>query len=52
MKKNISPTKVMKPRISVEGNATQPPAVEDGAASVTPRYQAVVGLDVGDRRSH
>lgn len=53
MKKNISGT-VTRTATSV-GVATaqqQPPPADDGAASVTPRYQAVVGLDVGDRQSH
>src|SRR6266542_3131965 len=50
MKKNISTTTVMKPAISVDVTAAQP--AEDGAASVPPRYHAVVGLDVGDRQSH
>jgi hypothetical protein len=52
MKKNISTTTVMKPTISVDVTAAQPEPTEDGAASVAPPYQAVVGLDVGDRQSH
>src|SRR5271154_1024105 len=52
MKKNISTTTVMKPTIAVDVTAAQLEPTEDSAASVTPRYQAVVGLDVGDRQSH
>jgi hypothetical protein len=52
MKKNISTTTGMKPMISVDVTAARPQPAEDGAASVTPRYHAVVGLDVGDRQSH
>lgn len=52
MPKNISTTKVMKPTMSCDVNAARPQPVDDGVASVTPRYHAVVGLDVGDRRSH
>ena len=44
MKKNISTT-VMNTANSVDGTAVQ-------LQSATPRYQAVVGLDVGDRQSH
>src|SRR3954454_15845117 len=32
--------------------AAQPQPDNDGAASVTPPYRAVVGPDVGDRQSH
>ena len=50
MKKNSSTT-VMNTATSVVTAAQLQPA-EDGTASVTPRYHAVVGLDVGDRQSH
>ena len=52
MKKNISTTRVMKATIAVDVTAAQPAATEDPAAAVAPRYQVVVGLDVGDRQSH
>jgi transposase len=52
VKKNISTKTVMKPTISVDVTAAQPQLAEDTTASVMPRYQAVVGLDVGDRQSH
>jgi len=52
MKKNISTTKVMKPTVAVDVNATQLRAAEVDPALVTLRYEAVVGLDVGDRQSH
>ena len=51
MKKNIKTT-VMNTASAVDVAAAQPQAAVDGAASVTPAYQAVVGLDVGDRQSH
>jgi transposase len=51
MKKNTSPT-LTKTATPVEVRAAQPPPAEGGAASVPPRYHAVVGLDVGDRKSH
>src|SRR3990170_4423137 len=52
MKKNISTTTVMKPTSFVDVTAARPEPTEGGAASVMARSQAVVGLDVGDRRSH
>jgi transposase len=52
MKKNISATTVMKPTISADVIAAQPRRAGDSAASIVPRYHAVVGLDVGDRQSH
>ena len=47
MKKTISTT--MK-GTAISAAPLEP--AEDGVASVTPRYHAVVGLDVGDRQSH
>jgi transposase len=54
MKKRISTTTVMNTAaVSVDVNGAPPQPVTDGAsASATPRYHAVVGLDVGDRQSH
>lgn len=49
MKKTISTT-VMNTATSVDVTAAQP--AENGAAPVTTRYHAVVGVDVGDRQSH
>ena len=51
MKKNIK-TRVMNTASVVDVAATPPQPAVDGAASVIPPYQAVVGLDVGDRQSH
>jgi transposase len=47
MKKTISTT-----MRNTATSAAQPQPAEDGVTSVTPRYHAVVGLDVGDRQSH
>jgi transposase len=49
MKKKISTT-VMK--TAHDSAAAPPQSTADGGASVTARYVAVVGLDVGDRQSH
>jgi len=51
MKKNISTT-VRMTATSVNVTTEKPQPTEDGAASVTQRYHAIVGLDVGDRQSH
>ena len=50
MKKN-SKTSVMNTACAVDVAAAPPRLAVDGAASVK-QYQAVVGLDVGDRQSH
>jgi transposase len=50
MPKNISSTTTRTATVRV--TRVQPEPTDDGAASVTSRYQAVVGLDVGDRQSH
>ena len=50
MKKTIK-TSVMNTASAVDVAAAQRHAV-DGAVSVMPQYQAVVGLDLGDRQSH
>ncbi len=51
MKKSISTT-VTKIAITADISAAQAQPVEGVAAVDTPRYHAVVGLDVGDRQSH
>jgi transposase len=50
MKKNISMTVMT--ASAVDATETQAPHAAADAASGAPRYQAVVGLDVGDRQSH
>src|SRR4051812_27793050 len=52
MKKNISTTTVRKPTIAADLDAARAQPAKDGGTSVPPRYHAVVGLDVSDRRSH
>ena len=51
MKKNIK-TSVMNTASAVDAAAAEPQPAVDGAAVVVRQYQAVVGLDVGDRQSH
>ena len=51
MKKNIKTTVMRTARAAALAVARPQPAA-DGAASITPPYHAVVGLDVGDRQSH
>ena len=51
MKKTLK-TSVMNTASAVDVAAAQRHAAVDGAVSVMPQYQAVVGLDVGDRQSH
>src|SRR5258705_8354987 len=51
MKKNIKTT-VMGTAVAADVVATQRQPVGDVAASITPQYHAVVGVDVGDRQSH
>jgi transposase len=51
MKKNIKTT-VMRTARAADVATARPQPAEDGAASITPQYHAVVGLDVGDRQSH
>ena len=51
MKKTIK-TSVMDRASAVDVAAAQRQPAADGAVSVLPAYQAVVGLDVGDRQSH
>ena len=51
MKKNIK-TSVMDTASAVDVAAAQRQPAADGAILVMPQYQAVVGLDVGDRQSH
>lgn len=51
MKKNIK-TSVMHTASAVDVAAAQPQPAVDGAAAAVRQYQAVIGLDVGDRQSH
>ena len=51
MKKNIKTTGMNTASV-VDVAAAQSTPSDTGAAGVTPPYQAVVGLDVGDRQSH